>query len=101
MLIALLLIVIGLIPPILSVWVSLRAHRRVQARFELAMEAVADQRLRSLARRNPDERYVEGLGLIIGDFTCQLNARSPYLRCAVNPMGPCESCRHHYPREYE
>ncbi|MEO1401156.1 MAG: DUF6464 family protein [Cyanobacteria bacterium J06635_1] len=97
---ALLLIVIGLIPPILSAWVSLRAHNRVQARFELAMEAAANRRFRDFVRRRPDEQYVEGLGLIVGDLTCQLNARSPYLRCAVNPMGPCEGCRHYQGREY-
>ncbi|NEP19646.1 MAG: hypothetical protein F6J97_22610 [Leptolyngbya sp. SIO4C1] len=100
MLIALLVIVIGLIPPVLSAWVSLRSHRRMQARFQLAMEAAANQQLRRWAHRNPDEHYVDGMGLVIGDITCQLNARSPYLRCAVNPTGPCESCRHYQGREY-
>jgi len=28
----------------------------------------------------------------IGDGTCQYNARSPLLRCAVNPVGPCAGC---------
>lgn len=28
----------------------------------------------------------------IGDTTCRNNARSPYIRCAVNPCGPCEGC---------
>lgn len=29
----------------------------------------------------------------IGDITCLYNANSPYLRCTVNPCGPCESCQ--------
>lgn len=29
----------------------------------------------------------------IGDLRCRFNARSPYLRCAVNPLGPCETCQ--------
>ena len=29
----------------------------------------------------------------IGDVRCVYNARSPYLRCAIHPMGPCEGCR--------
>lgn len=28
----------------------------------------------------------------IGDITCLFNARSPQLRCSVNPSGPCENC---------
>jgi hypothetical protein len=32
------------------------------------------------------ERY------FIGDLSCKYNAHSPYIRCAVNPDGPCEQC---------
>lgn len=97
MLVLLLLIAIGLIPPILSAWLSLRAHRRIQAQFELAVETSTSQRFREWRQRHAgersDERYVDGIGFVIGDISCQLNARSPYLRCAVNPTGPCEACR--------
>lgn len=31
---------------------------------------------------------------VIGDPKCQFNARSPLLRCAVLPEGPCGSCAH-------
>jgi hypothetical protein len=31
----------------------------------------------------------------IGDRSCQFNARSPIIRCAVNPTGPCEGCQHY------
>jgi Family of unknown function (DUF6464) len=31
----------------------------------------------------------------IGDLTCKYNARSPLIRCAVNPDGECEDCRHY------
>jgi hypothetical protein len=30
---------------------------------------------------------------IIGDVTCRFNAGSELIRCAVNPNGPCNSCR--------
>ncbi|WP_202895402.1 DUF6464 family protein [Iningainema tapete] len=33
----------------------------------------------------------------IGDTSCQYNARSPYIRCAINPCGPCEGCIHYEP----
>jgi len=38
--------------------------------------------------------YLEGVGYLIGDISCQFNARSGYLRCAVNPQGP-SGCRHY------
>ncbi len=34
-------------------------------------------------------------GWVIGDPSCRFNARSPLLRCAVLPEGPCERCAHH------
>lgn len=37
------------------------------------------------------ERYDD----FIGDITCRNNAKSPYLRCAINPSGPCEECSHY------
>ncbi|MFN3926570.1 MAG: DUF6464 family protein [Pseudanabaenaceae cyanobacterium] len=32
---------------------------------------------------------------IIGDPTCRFNARSEFLRCAINPSGPCTGCPHY------
>ena len=32
---------------------------------------------------------------VIGDPSCHYNARSPLLRCAVLPDGPCERCSHY------
>lgn len=34
----------------------------------------------------------------IGDTTCINNAHSPYLRCAINPSGPCDECAHYEKR---
>lgn len=31
----------------------------------------------------------------IGNVACQFNARSPVIRCAVNPAGPCGGCQHY------
>ena len=33
-------------------------------------------------------------GWVIGDPHCRFNARSPLLRCAVWPEGPCDQCEH-------
>lgn len=29
---------------------------------------------------------------VIGDPSCLYNARTPLLRCAVHPLGPCQGC---------
>ena len=35
---------------------------------------------------------VEALRKPLGDPNCAHSARSPHLRCTVNPAGPCETC---------
>jgi len=97
MLIVLLIFGLSLLPALISVWISLRARDRVQAEFGRAMEVAAQRGLKAALQRDRDLNYVEGIGYIIGDFSCQMNARSPYLRCAVNPCGPCESCQLYEP----
>ena len=40
----------------------------------------------------PEEQSLVDGEWVIGDATCKYNARSTLLRCAVNPIGPCEGC---------
>ena len=44
-------------------------------------------------RRRPVTKY------FIGDTTCVNNAHSPYIRCAINPEGPCDECVHYEKQE--
>lgn len=44
-----------------------------------------------------DEKSWVGDRWVIGDATCQYNARSELVRCAVNPEGPCDTCTHYQP----
>ncbi len=44
------------------------------------------------AERPSEKSFVKGRW-VIGDATCQYNAHSEMIRCAVNPDGPCESCQ--------
>ena len=57
----------------------------------------ADFRIRSARSCDFSHATFDGVNFgddekIIGDRTCAHNARSPHLRCALNPMGPCEGC---------
>lgn len=41
-----------------------------------------------------EEVITVGDRILIGDPNCRYNARSELVRCAVNPTGPCQGCRH-------
>ncbi|OUC11822.1 MAG: hypothetical protein B0A82_25735 [Alkalinema sp. CACIAM 70d] len=47
----------------------------------------------------PEERSLVEGRWVMGDASCQYNARSELLRCAVNALGPCQGCRFYTPRE--
>lgn len=91
------ILLVGLTPSFFSLWMLRRIDSRTQARLRLALESVANRGLPAV-RLLPDQQYVEGLGYVIGDFTCRFNARSSYVRCAVNPLGPCQECSHYESR---
>lgn len=42
---------------------------------------------------HPLERSLVDGHWVLGDATCSYNAASALIRCAVNPDGPCASCR--------
>lgn len=68
-----------------------RRHRYQlrNGRYELASVA-----LQVKAQRRPADARWWHNQWVIGDPSCRFNARSPLLRCAVLPDGPCERCSH-------
>lgn len=38
------------------------------------------------------EARLEAARQSLGDPSCAYSAESPYIRCAINPLGPCEEC---------
>ncbi|MEB3361388.1 MAG: DUF6464 family protein [Synechococcaceae cyanobacterium] len=72
-----------------------RRHRyQLQgARYELRSVA-----LQVRQQRQPSDARPWRGGWVIGDPSCRFNARTPLLRCAVLPEGPCERCAHFLPR---
>ena len=64
-------------------------YRLRNGRYELSSIA-----LQVRPQRQPaDARWWNGRW-VIGDPSCRFNARSPLLRCAVLPEGPCDRCSH-------
>lgn len=67
-------------------------YRLRNGRYELATIALDVK-----AQQQPqDARWWNGRW-VIGDPLCRYNARTPLLRCAVLPEGPCDRCVHHTP----
>ncbi|MGM3309246.1 DUF6464 family protein [Anabaena sp. WFMT] len=100
MLRTLLLITVGFLPSLLSLWVIRKTQQRTRARIRQA--AINSSRIQIRQYIRPveiDRYYLEGVGYLVGDISCQFNARSGYVRCAVNPSGPCQDCRHYEPRK--
>ncbi|TAG88857.1 MAG: hypothetical protein EAZ09_25435 [Oscillatoriales cyanobacterium] len=85
MLIAILIIFIGLTPWLLSLWVMRSSTIQTRERIAVARLAVANRPLPTQLGTG-DRTYIEALAYPIGDLTCE------YLRCAVNPEGPCKGC---------
>ncbi|WP_204136861.1 DUF6464 family protein [Halomicronema sp. CCY15110] len=46
-----------------------------------------------------DDKSWLGDRWVMGDITCEFNARSELVRCAVNPDGPCPGCTHYQSRD--
>ena len=79
MVVVVFLILVGLLPPALSLWATYRAERRVVERFDLAMEAGQYGAINPWRLRDPDEHYVDGIGLVIGDITKPIDRKSTRL----------------------
>jgi Family of unknown function (DUF6464) len=102
-----LIIILGLAPPVLSLWILRQANQRTAQQLRATMRRSAERRfapglpseIAAHGQLPADYRYVEGLGYMIGDLSCQFNARSKYLRCAVNPMGDCKTCSQYQARD--
>jgi hypothetical protein len=101
MLTIVLILVIGLIPFLFSLLVMHKAEIQARERLRAAMHTATTQRFRHYRYSfSPEHQYADGIGYFIGDITCQFNARSAHLRCAVNPSGPCETCLHYQSIEF-
>jgi hypothetical protein len=74
-------------------------QRPVHSRRRPSVEAHPSRPFSKRTVGDPEERYVQGVGYIIGDLSCSYNARSPYIRCAVNPNGLCQDCRYYHNRD--
>lgn len=86
-------LVLGLFPFILSLLSMRRLETEAQAHLQ---QAIATSRQRHLQRVLRDRDLTLTRAFVpLGDPTCGNSAHSAYLRCAINPLGPCEGCLHY------
>jgi hypothetical protein len=87
------ILLVGIAPPILSLWMLHRTQSHYRQINLAVISTPIDLKLKALP---PDEMTcIDGFGYVIGKVSCKYNARSSYIRCAVNPSGPCQGCRHY------
>jgi hypothetical protein len=84
---------------IVGFWLRSNHRLRARSRRLTVTEASSNRRFYKRMTRDPEEQYIEGVGYVIGDLSCNYNARSPYIRCAVNPDGLCQDCRHYQSKD--
>jgi hypothetical protein len=96
------ILILGFMPPLLSLWVTYKTRERLLERVRIAQDVTPAWRGNSQAAiptpsASSPLHYQSGIGYVIGDSSCAFNARSPHIRCAVNPHGPCSDCRFYEP----
>ena len=96
----LLVIAVGFLPSLIFLWVIRKSHLRSRLQLrQAAMNFPSVQGRQNVRLVESDRYYLQGVGYLIGDISCKFNARSGYIRCAVNPDGPCNGCRHYEHKE--
>lgn len=92
------LLIIGILPAIWSWWVihKTQQQRGLRTRQIVINYSPREQYIRPV---EGDRYYLETVGYLIGDISCKFNARSGYIRCAINPSGPCQNCLDYQPTQ--
>lgn len=92
------IVTVGMVTPLVYLW----GWRKMEAKARERLRSVIDGTATRCVQTNNmplEQHYVEGVGYLIGDISCKFNARSPYMRCAVNPIGPCQECPYYQQTE--
>jgi len=100
-----LILLLSALPSLAYLLIFRRAKERWQMRLRRAQILTNYQpQLRTRYDSDYEESYLmtdrrrATTKYFIGDTTCINNAQSPYIRCAINPNGPCEECSHYEKR---
>lgn len=89
-----LIVITSLVPTIVYWLISPRVKQRWHSRLRHSRLVTADRYPEDLlaSYQSSDTEFTR---YFVGNTSCQFNAHSPYIRCAINPSGPCEDCPHY------
>ena len=100
-----LILVLSILPSLVYLLIFQKAKKQWQTRLRRSQINAYHYNYRNRAYRNfyndNDSYYPQRnrrrsvTKYFIGDTSCINNARSPYIRCAINPEGPCDECQHY------
>jgi hypothetical protein len=93
-----LIVILSLLPSLIYWLVSPSVKQRWQSRLRRTRLMTAYQNRGDLLTSYHSSE-IEFDRYVVGNADCRFNAHSPYVRCAVNPSGPCEDCIHYEKRE--
>ncbi|MBD2775675.1 DUF6464 family protein [Iningainema tapete] len=68
-------------------------ERRHRYQFKAGRYRLQNIALYVQSAKRPSEKSLFQGRWVVGDASCRYNAHSEIIRCAVNPEGPCETCR--------
>ena len=89
---------VSIVPALVYFSISRKLKRRWRERLRRASEATEVYTAEQWSRSDLYPRRRSTTQYFIGDISCQNNAHSPYLRCAIAPDGPCDRCPHYEPK---
>ncbi len=93
------IVILGVAPFLISIWGLHYITHHSRHYIEQVRAGQIQSTGYSLGRSLSGLAWVDS-SLYVGDTSCQFNARSPFLRCAVNPEGPCQGCSCYESRSY-
>ncbi|MGI0495219.1 DUF6464 family protein [Alkalinema pantanalense CENA528] len=88
-----LILVLGFLPLLWSLLSMRKWEAKAQEELQRAIAAANRRQMRHLL--NLPHPETARATTAIGNLNCRHNAHSAYLRCAINPIGPCEGCLHY------
>ena len=104
-----LILVLSILPSLVYLLIFQKAKKRWQTRLRRSQINAYHYNYRNRLHQdlydNSESYYLQTdrrrtvTKYFIGDNTCVNNARSPYIRCAINPEGPCDDCQHYEKRQ--
>ena len=93
-----LILLLSILPSVVYLLIFHKVKRQWRSRLRRARQMTVEDFQNNLPSYYNSDRVSEATRYFIGDISCQYNAHSPYMRCAVNPSGPCKNCSHYQPK---